>query len=130
MTFCGAKIQSGFDVVAECLGLEAAVIAADLVITGEGSLDAQTLEGKAPAGVAKLARKHGKPVIAFAGRIANVEQLQGIFDAVCPLADGPLSVEESMRDAANLLEQSALRTARLMRLGKTLRNVPAIGRKV
>ena len=120
MTFCGAKIQSGFDVVAECLGLEAAVAGADLVITGEGSLDAQTLEGKAPAGVAKLARKHGETVIAFAGSISHAEQLHEIFDAVCPIAGGPVSVEESMRDAANLLEQSAFRTARLVQLGKIL----------
>ena len=60
MSFCGATIRPGFDVVAEAVGLESKMKDADLVITGEGSLDRQTLEGKTPAGVARLARKLGK----------------------------------------------------------------------
>lgn len=120
LTFCGAKIRSGFDVVAECLGLEAEIASADLVVTGEGSLDAQTLGGKGPAGIAQLARKHGRRVIAFAGVIRDATQLHGVFDAVYPLADGSVSVEESIRNASNLLEQSALRAARLIAPSKTL----------
>jgi len=120
LTFCHAKIRSGFDVVAGCLGLEAEVAAADLVVTGEGSLDAQTLGGKGPAGIAQLARKHGRRVIAFAGVIPDAAQLHGVFDAAFPLSEEPLSIEESMRNASNLLEQSALRAARLIESGKTL----------
>jgi len=96
--------------------MEEAVIAADLVITGEGGLDAQTLEGKAPIGIAKLARKHGRRVIAFAGYVSDDVDWSGIFDAACPIGDGSPSAEESMRQAANLLEQSVLRTAKLMQL--------------
>ena len=59
MSFCGATIRPGFDLVAEMLDLGAAIQRADVVITGEGSLDEQTLEGKAPAGVARLARRWG-----------------------------------------------------------------------
>ncbi len=68
MSFCGAKVRPGFDVVAEAVGLESKIKDADVVITGEGSLDRQTLEGKTPAGVARLARKLGKPVFAIVGR--------------------------------------------------------------
>src|SRR4029077_9353887 len=71
MSFCGAKIRPGFDVVAEAVGLETKIKDADIVITGEGSLDRQTLEGKTPAGVARLARKLGKPVFAMVGRATN-----------------------------------------------------------
>lgn len=69
----GARRGSGFDVVSDAIGLEAAVAGADLVLTGEGALDAQTASGKAPAGVLALGRKYGVPVIAFAGRIADVD---------------------------------------------------------
>ena len=68
MSFCGAIVRPGFDVVAEAVGLEAKMKDADLVITGEGSLDRQTLEGKTPAGVARLARKLGKRVYAIVDR--------------------------------------------------------------
>ena len=75
MTFCGAELLPGFDLVASQLALEAAVARADLVLTGEGSLDGQTLEGKAPAGVALMARRLGRPIIAFGGRIEEAARL-------------------------------------------------------
>ena len=56
MSFCGATIRPGFDLVAEMIDLETAIQRADVVVTGEGNLDEQTLEGKTPAGVARLAR--------------------------------------------------------------------------
>ena len=116
LTFCHAKIRSGFDAISEYLDLEVAVSAADLVITGEGSLDAQTLHGKGPLGIAKIARRHGKRVIAFAGIISSDVDWSAYFDAAHPLNDGSISAEESMRDAANLLEQCAHRTATLLHL--------------
>jgi len=63
MTFLGAELLPDFDLVASRLGLEAAVPRADLVLTGEDSLDGQTLERKAPAGVAAMARRLGRPII-------------------------------------------------------------------
>ncbi|MFC8503577.1 glycerate kinase [Pedococcus sp. NPDC057267] len=66
----GARMQPGAQLVAELTGLADAVCAADLVVTGEGSLDEQTLHGKAPAAVAALARDKGVPVVAVAGRVA------------------------------------------------------------
>lgn len=122
MSFCGAIVRPGFEAVAEILQLERAIEASDLIITGEGSIDAQTFDGKGPAGVAALARKHGKPVIAFAGAIAPDPRL-AIFDAVCPISERPLPLAESLRDAAALLEQSAERVARMIVAGKFLSGV-------
>jgi glycerate kinase len=85
MSFCGATIRPGFDVVAEAVGLEQKMRDVDLVITGEGSLDRQTLEGKTPAGVARLARKLGKRVFAIVGRASEDRQVRDIFDGVYEL---------------------------------------------
>jgi glycerate kinase len=111
MSFCGAKIRPGFDVVAEAVGLEAKIRGADIVITGEGSLDRQTLEGKTPVGVARLARKFGKRVFAIVGRAANDPEVRGIFDAVYENARPGMSQQENMKRAAELLRENALQLA-------------------
>ncbi len=67
--FLGARMRPGVELVAETVGLDAAVTVADLVLTGEGSVDAQTLRGKTCAGVAAVARRHGVPVIVLGGRV-------------------------------------------------------------
>jgi glycerate kinase len=69
IAFCGARLEPGFALVAGVLGLEDAISRADLVITGEGRLDDQSLGGKTPVGVARLARKGGVPCIAIAGEV-------------------------------------------------------------
>ncbi len=120
LSFCNATIRSGFDLIAEILNLEEKISASDLILTGEGRLDTQTLEGKGPAGVAELARKHHKPVIAFAGSIAENANLASIFDAACPIVDRPAALEQAMSHASEFLERAAGRTARLLRLGRTL----------
>ncbi len=117
LTFCNAEIRSGFDLVAEILDLENAIAASDLVVTAEGRLDAQTLEGKGPAGVAALARKHGKPVIAFGGSIEDDARLHELFDAIVSITQEPMPLERALKEAATLLERSAARTARLLRIG-------------
>jgi glycerate kinase len=101
MTFCGAELRPGFDLVASLLGLEAAVVRADLVLTGEGSLDGQTLEGKAPAGVAALARRLGRPVIAFGGRIEEAARagLRTCFDELVALSDVEPKLTQAQRMA-------------------------------
>ena len=85
--------------------MEEAVKAADVVITGEGSLDAQTLHGKGPMGVAKLARRHGKRVIAIAGRIDPAANLEAHFDELFSLVGKGVKEEEAIRNAAPLLEE-------------------------
>src|SRR6266480_5784124 len=107
MSFCGAKIHPGFDVVAESVGLEARMKDVDLVITGEGSLDRQTLEGKTPAGVARLAHKLGKRVFAMVGRATEDQQARELFDGVYQNARAGMSQEENMKEAADLLRENA-----------------------
>jgi glycerate kinase len=112
MSFCGAKIRPGFDVAAEAVGLEAKIADADIVITGEGSLDRQTLEGKTPAGVARLARKFGKRVFAIVGRAAKDQEVRELFDVVYENARPGMSQEENMKRAAELLHENARELAK------------------
>jgi glycerate 2-kinase len=114
LSFCGAKIRPGFDVVAEAVGLESKMKDIDLVITGEGSLDRQTLEGKTPAGVARLARKLGKKVFAFVGRTDGNRQVHQLFNRVYELARRGMSKEEQMKRAAKLLREKAHELAKTL----------------
>ena len=107
LSFCGATIQPGFEVVAKAVSLEAKMKNADLVITGEGSLDRQTLEGKTPAGVALLARKLGKPVFAIVGHASEDRELREIFDGIYQNARPGMSQQENMKRAAELLRENA-----------------------
>ncbi|CAN5485441.1 glycerate kinase [soil metagenome] len=113
MTFCEGKIERGADAIFELLNLEEKIAAADLVITAEGKLDAQTLHGKGPMEVARQAKAQGKPVIAFAGK---VEAESPEIDACIPIANGPLTLEESQQNAAQLLRAAAARTASLLKI--------------
>ena len=107
MTFCGAAMKPGFDLVAEASGLAAAVAAADVVFTGEGCLDRQTLHGKGPMGVAALAKEQGKPVIAVGGMVeeAAMAALRGAFAAVVAAAD-QTTLEAALRDPAGALRRA------------------------
>ena len=107
MSFCGATIRPGFDVVAEAVGLDSKMKDVDVVITGEGSLDRQTLEGKTPAGVARLARKFHRPVFAIVGRVVRDEKVREIFDGVYENARLGMSQQENMKHAAELLRENA-----------------------
>ena len=104
ISFCGARIRSGFDVVAEAVRLAAAIGAADIVVTGEGRLDTQTEEGKAPAGVALLARAAGKPVYAIVGSTRGAEEM---FDGVLTLVRPPITRGEAMQRGGELLRHRA-----------------------
>jgi glycerate kinase len=114
MSFCGARVRPGFDVVAEILNLESAIERADVVVTGEGNLDSQTLEGKAPAGMARLARKMGKRVFAIAGGMAADRRVDETFDGVLVLALPPVTREEAMTRAPELLRERAGELGRLL----------------
>ena len=113
-SFCGAKIQPGFDVVAEAADLESKMKDVDVVITGEGSLDRQTLEGKTPAGVARLARKLRKRVVAMVGRASQDRDVGELFDEVYELAQPKMSEKESMARAAELLRERAEELAKTL----------------
>jgi glycerate 2-kinase len=117
LSFCGATIRPGFKVVAQAVGLEAKMKDADLVITGEGSLDRQTLEGKTPAGVAELARKLHKPVFAIVGRASEDRELREIFDGIYQNARPGMSQQENMKRAAELLRENARELAETFGVG-------------
>ncbi len=112
MTFCGATLESGFNCIAHKLNAEQHIAAADFVITAEGSLDSQTLEGKTPIGVSQLARKHGVPVYALAGKISDPELLKEHFDGMDSILNSGVTLEHAIANAAELLEQAAARLAR------------------
>jgi glycerate kinase len=99
----GATMARGFDLVADATRLSKRVQQADLILTGEGKLDAQTAHGKTLAGVLDLARRHGKPVRAVAGA---VEAPPAGFDRTIALLDLAGDVESSMRNASELLERA------------------------
>jgi glycerate kinase len=87
------------------------------VITGEGSLDRQTLEGKTPAGVAGLARKLHKPVFAIVGRAAEDRELSELFDGIYQNARAGMSQQENMKRAAELLCANARELAETFGVG-------------
>jgi glycerate 2-kinase len=117
LSFCGAKIRPGFEVVAGAVGLESKMKDADLVITGEGSLDRQTLEGKTPAGVARLARKLGKPVFAIVGRASDDRELREIFEGIYQNVRPGMSRQENMKRSAELLRENARELAETFGVG-------------
>ena len=104
MSFCEAELRSGFDVVAESIDLERVMASYDLIITGEGCMDSQSLMGKAPCGVAKMARKLGKPVMAICGRVYGKKALENDFDVVLSLVDENTNIEESMSNPREVLK--------------------------
>ncbi|WP_253788251.1 glycerate kinase [Nocardia amikacinitolerans] len=109
----GAEVRSGIEVLLELLDFPALLRDASLVVTGEGSLDAQSLHGKAPIGVCRAARAAGVPVVAVAGRVElSPEALRAAGFTTCyPLSDLQPDPARSIADAAQLLERIGARIA-------------------
>ncbi len=107
MTFLGGRLVSGFEYLAESAKLRDRVVAADIVVTGEGKMDHQTLHGKGPFGVAALARACGKPVYAVAGGIEASEKLAPYFAKMTSLVNESTSLAEALRDPEGILYQRA-----------------------
>ncbi|WP_285260895.1 glycerate kinase [Halopseudomonas bauzanensis] len=114
----GARFRPGIELVAELSGLAAAMQGADLAITGEGRLDGQSLHGKTPVGVARVAQAAGVPVIALAGSLGDGYQqvYEAGIEAAFSLAPGPVSLEQAMAEADLQLQSRAADIARLWRL--------------
>src|SRR5205823_13729999 len=99
---CGAHLRPGIEVALDSLDADRVLEGASLVITGEGRIDAQTLAGKVPIGVARRARRHGVPVVAVGGAVAPMSRSvldrfadEGIV-AICSTAEGAASDDELM----------------------------------
>lgn len=112
MIAAGARIEPGFPIVADAIGLRARVERAELVITGEGRLDSQTAYGKAAGGVAALARECHTPVVAVAGSVSDYDASSRVFDAVIASTPSGMSAADAMRAGAALVADAAERLAR------------------
>ena len=115
MACAGAELKPGVALVAEVVGLEARMRGADLVITGEGRIDAQTAHGKTPAGVAAIAKRLGIPVVALAGGVgAGIEGLKACgIDAIFSVMQRPSSRAEAFAEAAINIRATAKNVASL-----------------
>lgn len=129
LTFTNAVLKSGIKIVLEETQLETYIKEADLVITGEGRLDGQTAMGKAPIGVAELAKKYGKPVIAFAGCVTEdaAECNKYGIDAYFPILREILTLKEAMKPE-NAQENMSAAVEQVMRLWRAAKEPGQIRR--
>ncbi|WP_408008752.1 glycerate kinase [Pseudalkalibacillus sp. A8] len=111
LAFLQPKFESGFTLISKLSELESHISQARLVITGEGKVDAQSLYGKVPVGIARIAAKYHVPTIAFAGKIEGDLQAakqQGL-SSVLPIVDEPMTLAEAMEQGPILLQRAASR---------------------
>ena len=121
MTFFSCKMASGIELVLAHNRFAEHLKDSDLVITGEGQIDAQTIDGKAPIGVARLAREHGLPTIALVGGINLDERRlhEAGIQAVFPIVDKPMSLQDALDNAEDLLRRAALRLGYALQIHTT-----------
>ncbi|MEC0664789.1 glycerate kinase [Priestia flexa] len=120
LAFLQAELKRGVDIVIEATNLLEAVRDADVVITGEGKIDGQTIYGKTPIGVAKTAKKHGIPVIGIAGNIgadSHVVYEHGI-DALFSIVPGVTTLENAFANASDYVEKTAMNVAAVWKMNK------------
>ena len=122
LSYLGAKMRSGIDIVMEATSLEDKIKVADVVVTGEGKIDGQSAMGKAPVGVARLAKKYKKPVVAIAGAVGEGAELchdEGIT-AIFPILRAPSSLSEAMNseNAKKNLEETVKQIFKLIRASR------------
>ncbi len=118
IAFTSAEIKPGFQIVSEIVNLKRNIQWADYIITGEGKIDYQTQYGKTPYGVARMAKKYSKIVIAIAGTLENKyeELYQKGFDLILPIIEKPMQLEEAIREAPDLLKKTGERIAWILKL--------------
>ena len=123
MAFLDASLKSGIEIVTEATQLSKRFAGADLVITGEGQINFQTVFGKTPVGVAQVAKTHNIPVIAIAGSIAD--DSNGVYDAgidaMIDIVPEPMSLETAIEDATILIETAAERAGRMIATGMKIK---------
>lgn len=119
--FCGARIVSGIDTILDLIGIESKMDTVDLVVTGEGHMDNQSVKGKAPIGVAKRAKKHNLPVIAVVG--GREDDLSSVYsagiDCVLTTVEGPCTLEDCMKRVAIEIPNAGETTMRAFLLGRS-----------
>ncbi len=121
VAFCGAKLRRGVESVGQVVDLAGKVAGADLVITGEGRLDDQSLRGKVIWGVASAAKAAGAATIGLGGQIGPCEcDLSVLLDSWFCIIDRPMPLAQALADAPRLLRQAGERVLRLYLLGKRI----------
>jgi len=119
MFFTEASLMPGVELVLEVTNFNSLVEDADLVITGEGNTDFQTVFGKAPVGVAKAAKKYNIPVICISGGLG--EGYESVFekgiDAIVSISSGPVSLDECMLNGATMLQSATKRLIKILQVG-------------
>jgi glycerate kinase len=121
--FCGAQLRRGIEIVTDALRLDACVADADLVVTGEGRIDSQTIHGKVPVGVAKIAKRYNKPVIGIAGSLTadvGVVHEHGL-DAVFSVIYTICTLDEALKNASGNVRMTARNVAATLKAGQQLR---------
>lgn len=120
--FCGAELRPGIEIVTDALHLDKLVADADLAITGEGRIDSQTIHGKVPVGVARVAKRYNVPVIAIGGSLTpdvGVVHEHGL-DAVFSVLYRICTLEDALRDAEDNLVMAARNIAAVLKMGERL----------
>ncbi|WP_318366827.1 glycerate kinase [Enterobacter sp.] len=121
--FCGAELRRGIEIVTDALHLDDHVKDADLVITGEGRIDSQTINGKVPVGVAKVAKRYNKPVIGIAGSLTadvGVVHEHGL-DAVFSVIFTICSLEDALENAGENVRLTARNVAAALKAGQGIK---------
>lgn len=126
MAFCGARMRPGIDLVLDTAGFDRMLDSSDLVLTGEGNLDAQSAYGKAVAGVAARAGRRGIPVLAVAGGLGeDLEPLYNLgLSAAVSIVPRAMPLEQALGRAAPLLADAVERAMRLIKMGRNMRPSP------
>nr|WGD85980.1 glycerate kinase [Bacillus subtilis] len=122
LTYLQADLKRGIDIVLEAVDFESIVQDADLVITGEGRIDSQTVHGKTPIGVAKAAKSYDVPVIGIAGSVSRDSDAvyQHGIDALFSIVPGAVPLEDAFEHAAEYMERTARDIAASIKLAKTM----------
>ena len=119
LTYLGASLKPGIETIMEVAGFETALDQADLVITGEGRLDEQTLRGKLIKGITQRARQKNVPVIALCGALqASPEAVRSIgLQAAFSIQNRPVDLETALQETASRLEETAFHVGQLLLAG-------------
>jgi glycerate kinase len=120
--FCGAELRPGIEIVTDALHLDALVADADLVITGEGRIDSQTIHGKVPVGVARVAKRYNIPVIGIGGSLTadvGVVHEHGI-DAVFSVIYTVCTLEDALKNAQENVRMASRNIAAVLKMGQGL----------
>lgn len=111
----GAQLINGFDIINQYWELEKVVLDFDVVVTGEGQMNQQTLEGKLPSRISEICREKGVPVLSLCGQRENkIQELTNLFDGIFVIQQGPCSLKEALRHTEKNLKETAKQIANLI----------------